>query len=372
MKHIEDLTCCRALFAGWVFAYHLNLQAHYASLLGDGPFGLGGRMVENGSLGVDGFFILSGMILAHAHPALRPTLVESRQFWAKRLVRIYPVHAATLALLAMMIGAAALLGMAPRDPQRFGVGELLSHLALLQAWGASDRWAWNYPSWSISAEWAGYLMFPLLWASLRKRTAAALGVIVALMLLAVAGCRAHANAADLSLTFDGGVLRLLPEFIGGMCVVPLLPVLDRGIRGLRLAAGGGLIVAVGALLSDPLQPGAALTIAGLWCVLAGLLLAARQGRGRVLARMPGLVWLGEVSYSFYMSFALVETLQATLWRRIALDPAQRPALYVLTTTALTLALATLFWAGVEKPALRAYARITRRDTRQRGLRRVYG
>ena len=72
MKHVVDLTCCRALFAAWVFAYHMNLQTHYADALG--PLG---SVVERGSLGVDGFFILSGMILAHAHPHLAPTLSEA-------------------------------------------------------------------------------------------------------------------------------------------------------------------------------------------------------------------------------------------------------------------------------------------------------
>ena len=48
---LDDLTCARAIFAGWVFAYHLNLQ-----LLDALPFGAVSPVVARGYLGVDGFF----------------------------------------------------------------------------------------------------------------------------------------------------------------------------------------------------------------------------------------------------------------------------------------------------------------------------
>jgi peptidoglycan/LPS O-acetylase OafA/YrhL len=350
MKHITDLTCCRALFAGWVFAYHLNLQAHYASFLG--PVG---TVIQRGNLGVDGFFILSGMVLAHAHPDLAPTLNEARWFWARRLVRIYPVHIAMIVALCGMIGVAAILHLHPRDPDRFSLPELFSHLALVHAWGASDRWAWNYPSWSISAEWAGYLLFPFLWALLRRQNGTGLAVVLPLTFVGVAVCQAVARAEHLSLTFDGGLLRFFPEFIAGMAIVPLLPKLRGNGSGHLAAAIGALIVMIGAVCGFDVA-----TITGLWCVLAGLLLAARQRRGSVFGRVPAMAWLGEISYSYYMSFALVETLQATVWRRVAADPAQHPLIYVVTTTALTLGVATLSWRFVELPSLRAFAGYARR------------
>ncbi len=354
MKHITDLTCCRAIFAGWVFAYHVNLQAHYTSLLG--PVGV---VIEHGALGVDGFFILSGMVLAHAHPDLVPNFVQSRLFWAKRLVRIYPVHIAMIVALASMIGAATLLHLHPRDPDRFSLRELMSHLALLHAWGASDRWAWNYPSWSISAEWAGYLAFPYLWSLLRRQNGMGLAVVLPLTFVGVVACQALAGAEHLTLTYDGGLLRFFPEFIAGMAIIPLLAKLPGHGSGRAVVLVGALMVVVGAL-----GAGAVPTITGLWCLLAGLLLAARQGRKPLLGRVPALAWLGEISYSYYMSFALVETLQATIWRRFDTDPADHQLLYIVTTTALTLATATLSWWFVEKPALRTFAAYVRRRGRR--------
>jgi peptidoglycan/LPS O-acetylase OafA/YrhL len=350
MKHIDDLTCCRALFAGWVFAYHLNLPADYAPALG--PFG---GLIQHGSLGVDGFFILSGLVLAHAHPKLSAGFADARRFWAKRLVRIYPVHLAMILVLVLMIASAWLLGVHPRDPDRFSFVELVRHLTLVHAWGASNRWAWNYPSWSISAEWAGYLAFPYLWVLLRTQNGIGLAVVLPLTFLGVVATRAWERAAELSLTYDGGVVRLFPEFIAGAAILPLLPRLPSWLRGRPVALAGGVAAILGAIAGSPVA-----TITALWFVLAGLLLAARQGTKPVLARVPGLRWLGEISYSFYMSFALVETIQASLWRSYGVDASRHPLLYIISSAGLTLGLAVLAWRLVERPAMRAFAAYTSR------------
>jgi len=355
MKHLTDLTCSRAIFAAWVFAYHVNLQAEYAHALG--PLG---DVVRRGALGVDGFFILSGMILAYAHPDLQPSFAQSRPFWGRRLARIYPVHLAMIVAMALMIGSAWLLGMHPRDPQRFGLDELLNHLLLVHAWGFSDRWAWNYPSWSISAEWAGYLLFPYLWALLRAQNGTGLAVVLPLTLLGVVATHVAAHAQGLSLTYDGGLMRLFPEFIAGIAIQPLLNFVPRRINGnvVALVAGVGFVFAAGCDQEVA-------TIVALWLMLAGLMHAGVAAKRPVLGRVPGLRWLGEISYSYYMSFALVETLQATIWRHFAVSPHDRPALYVFTTTAATLLIATLTWLLVERPGMRAYAAFARRRARAR-------
>ena len=353
MKHITDLTCCRALFAAWVFAYHVNLQSHYAHLLG--PVG---RIVQRGAMGVDGFFILSGMILAYVYPTLAPTFSDARAFWAKRLVRIYPLHLATILAIASMLSTAWLLHLQPRDPERFGVRELLSHLALLQAWGVSGRWAWNYPSWTISAEWAGYLLFPILWPLLRGRKGMSLAAVLLAALLGAAAARVASAEYGLTLTYDGGLYRFFPEFIAGTAIIPLLQRLPARVPGHPVAALGAALVVSAAISGQELA-----ILAGLWLVLAGLMQAGQQERRALLGRVPGLEWLGEVSYSFYMSFALVETLQATAWRYFQADPAAHKVIYGVTVTAMTLGLATLAHRLVEEPALLAFAAYRRRRER---------
>jgi peptidoglycan/LPS O-acetylase OafA/YrhL len=338
---IDDLTACRAVFAGWVFLYHLNLH------LGARSFGPMTPLVQRGYLGVDGFFVLSGLVLAHAHPALTCGAADMGRFWAKRLLRIYPVHLAMLGLLALMLAAGFAAGLAPRDPGRFGLGELARHLLLVQGWGLSNRWAWNYPSWSISTEWAGYLAFPLLWLALRRMSPGACLAGVAAMLGVLAMVDIRAEAVGLNLTYEGALSRFFPEFIAGMAALRIADLAERRVNGPMLACAGACLAICALWLAQDWA-----VVAALWLVLAGMLLTARQGRGAALARIPGMLWLGGVSYAFYMSFAVVETGQALVWRRLGLAPADWPLVYVAETTALTLALATLAWWFVERPALR--------------------
>ncbi len=354
-ERIDDLTCCRALFAAWVFAYHVNLQLGRP----DWPLGLG-ALLDRGYLGVDGFFILSGLVLALAHPELGLHRAGLADFWRRRLARLYPVHLAMILLLAALLGLGLLAGVTPREPERFALAELLRSLLLVQAWGFSDRLAWNYPSWSISTEWAGYLAFPLLWLLIRRLPPALLALLppAALAALLVVG----AGPGRLNLTYGGALARFFPEFLAGMAITALLarsgrawaarpvrfPRAVSAIAGRRgsLAAMGLLVAIAGLALPD------GVVVAGLWLVLAGLSLAAGQGSGVTLARWRVLRGLGVMSYAFYMSFAPVEMIQAFLWRRLATAPADRPVLYVLLTTAMTLALGFAAWRWVERPARR--------------------
>ena len=351
MKQIVDLTCCRALFALGVFTYHVNLQNHYAPLLGRA-----GRLVHEGYLGVDGFFILSGIVLAYAHRGFSTNLAETRLFLLKRLVRIYPVHLATIGLFMALFLGGLLFGLMPREPDRFGVDELIRHLALVHAWGFSDRWAWNYPSWSISAEWAGYLVFPFLWPRLRD----ARPVWLVGLLLLSAGAEYAALWIGIhwrmSLTFDGGLLRFYPEFIAGMVTVPLMPRLARMLPSSVLLLAAALCISVAALVFDGAE---ALVIYGLWMLLAGLLLRSHQNGSSLFGWIPGARIFGELSYSFYMSFAFVETVQSQIWRHRHVLPDDQKLLYGVTTFLLTFALSLILWNGIEKPALRAFARSRR-------------
>jgi peptidoglycan/LPS O-acetylase OafA/YrhL len=339
---IDDLTCCRAVFASWVFLYHLNLQLFSAS-----PFGPAEFFVRRGYLGVDGFFILSGLILAHVHPHLGLSWPDVRGFWARRLLRIYPVHLAVIFLLLLLLAAGVSAGLTPRDPARFGVDELLRNLLLVHGWGLSDRWAWNYPSWSISTEWAGYLAFPLLWAAMRRLSAVQAAMLLPVLLAALVAAEWGGGGMRLNMAYSGALGRFFPEFLAGMALSRAAPLLGGLVTGKIFLA-----VVAAWTMAATFGPSDAVVVAGLFLVLAGLFLNARSGGSPVLARLPGLIFLGTISYAFYMSFAAVEMAQAVLWRQLATAPADHPLFFSLLTTALTLALAVLLWRGVERPAQR--------------------
>jgi peptidoglycan/LPS O-acetylase OafA/YrhL len=94
-----------------------------------------------------------------------------------------------------------------------------------------------------------------------------------------------------------------------------------------------------------------LVVVGLWLLLAGLVRASREGRAPLLAWVPGLTWLGTVSYAYYMSFAPVEMVEPAVYRRLGVAPADLRLLYGIVTTGLTLLLATAAWLLVERSAM---------------------
>lgn len=339
---IDDLTCCRAIFAFWVFIYHLNLQLFEAN-----PFAALTPLVKRGYLGVDAFFMLSGLVLAHAHPRLGLSWAEIRGFWGRRLARIYPVHFVVIVILALLLIAGMAVGFNPRDPERFGTDELIRNLLLVQGWGASDRWAWNYPSWSISTEWAGYLAFPALWFGLRRLDGKAAAALLVGLLVLLALVETGGGIMRLNLAYRAGLLRFAPEFIAGAVMAHGATTLTHWRAAPHLAWLGG----VGAILAS-FGRYDTLVVVCLFALLAGLFARGLQGRGAVLAVLPGFVFLGAISYSFYMSFAVVEMVQAVLWRRLAIAPAGHALLFALTTLAATLALAVLLWRHVEQPGQR--------------------
>jgi len=111
-----------------------------------------------------------------------------------------------------------------------------------------------------------------------------------------------------------------------------------------------------------------LTVAGLWArgyVMAGdalvafglwfLLWALAAARRPVLARIPGLLPLGRLSYPFYMAYAPVEVLLARLWRRRGFEPTGAPLLWLLLFFLGDLALAWVTARLIERPALRHLA-----------------
>ncbi len=338
-QEITDLTACRAIFAAWVFAYHVDLHAHFSGLMG-GCAGL----IRHGYLGVDGFFLLSGLILTLRHPELANSRAGAGRFLIKRLARIYPVHLAVIMLLGVVVGIGLLAGVSPRDPGRFTLPSLIENLLLIHGWGVADQLAWNYPSWSVSTEWAGYLLFPALWftiARLPNRWVACVLVASWLVLAAVD----FWSADGLNLTIAYALTRFLPEFIAGIATAKLIPVLARHLPGFTLAALG-LILAVLSLLFA----GDICVVGGLWMVLTGFATQAVSGRASILPKISFLRFLGHLSYAFYMSFGTIELFLAQLYRHQGWDPASSRLVYSAAMTVLTFILALSLHGLVENPA----------------------
>lgn len=147
--------------------------------------------VWNGSYGlfVDMFFILSGFVISYSYPSDARGLKAYARFMIRRIARIYPLHLLTLLVFVLLIGF-GLDRSARSTPLDF-----LYNLVLLQAWGVTDHLSFNSPSWSISAEFFCYLIFPLLMLLARKVHPLVLAAIVAALYLVwpTAICRSGKN-----------------------------------------------------------------------------------------------------------------------------------------------------------------------------------
>lgn len=300
---IRSLTSLRYLAAIWVVLFHWT-SYFPESALRNAP------LVREGFLGVDFFFVLSGFILCHVYLARQAEgRLDYWNFVSRRIARIYPMH--VLMLVAMIaFGVIAhrlhLTFAGPWIPDEFfalGSGEVprevMAQLLMIHAWGGSDGLHFNAPSWSISAELFAYLMFPLFTYGLHragKRPVVVLFGVILLILLYSLGMDKVAHRDVFEMTWNIGVLRIIPDFLYGVALYRLGTSWSAGRTGsaLLLLAGVAAVLA-GVALELPKS-----------CVVLGLgvviLACADAERCGLLGPMKTAfaVLLGEVSYSVYM------------------------------------------------------------------------
>ena len=119
------------------------------------------------------------------------------------------------------------MGAGVGSPDAFKLDDLPAHLFMVHAWGTTAAVGWNFPSWSISAEWAAYLLFPLVAALVLKaqrwRGAIAAGALALCIGSFVALSNLHTVlpwvGRDFSqMTAQIGALRILPSFLLGVAL----------------------------------------------------------------------------------------------------------------------------------------------------------
>ena len=313
MTKIDRLTSVRGFAALYVVLFHC-----YGVVAG---FNLTPwtNFVEKGYLAVDFFFVLSGFIIAYVYAApFDAGRGQYRRFLSLRLARIYPVHLVMLAVVVGIwgFGDTFLFTNTPRT--------LAANALLVHSWGISRKLSFNFPSWSVSAEWFAYLLFPFL-LSLSKplarrpalAVAAAIACIVALGMCAsqllppgvvIGGKTLELNTTptrpfDMASTFS--LVRVTCEFLAGLFLFRAYGAL-RGrelwwVKWSTLAAAGVLLLTLHSARLPPIvQDTMAVSTA------AGLMLCLALGGGAGLPLDNRIAqFLGEASYSIYMVHGLV-------------------------------------------------------------------
>ena len=232
--YLNNLTALRGIAAILVVVFHSNeIVSNFITT--EQTF-----WVRKLYLMVDLFFILSGFIMCYVYEAYFNNVDQSRktiEFLKARLARIYPLHLITLAVLVLVVGITFIMGKniyyddlikALYNPKA-----IITHIFLLQSAHIHNMFTWNVPSWSISAEWLAYLVFPFLVKPFSKFSISQTLLTVVLLFAFYAGLVFYiapnriqmlpflSSAADLDLTYDWGFARGILGFVLGMCMYRL-------------------------------------------------------------------------------------------------------------------------------------------------------
>ena len=330
-QDIPHLTGLRAVAALMVLLLHLdqihgNVLSHYFA------------PVSHGFLGVDIFFVLSGYILSHVYLKMfsRISIRDYGLFLWRRLARIYPVHIAVLAALFVMVAVRGLL-----NTNFWIVADLPRQIALMQAW--TDTLTWNVPAWSISAEWAAYVFFPLFAVMFLRRAPLWPGVALMGGLLA-AFQLTYLNKHGLASAFMGwpAFLRVMSEFSIGVLGYRISRSFEPSWKFDVVAS-----LSFVAIFIAPLPLAKLLAVS----VFIPAVATSQTFVRRALSSSPAVA-LGVVSYSVYMThFPLLKLIQNFNYR-FGLEETSTLVAPMLTISwavvAILLATAT-YWV-IEKPA----------------------
>ena len=123
------LDALRFIVGALIILYHFREAAPV-------PLGQLHPVFERGYLLTDFFIIDSGYVLARIYgDRLASGQASLRAYARQRLLRVIPAHLAVSLVLVLLVGGAALAGIAPSNPRWFDWSQLPAQVLLLQAWG---------------------------------------------------------------------------------------------------------------------------------------------------------------------------------------------------------------------------------------------
>jgi peptidoglycan/LPS O-acetylase OafA/YrhL len=288
LKYRPELDGVRAIAVLAVLGFHIAFVVPSFS-----------HVFRGGFIGVDIFFVLSGMLITEllVHEHLTHASVSLRGFYRRRSQRLLP------ALVVFVVVTTVYFSLAHSDGR--GTLDTFSSLASYVTIGHVTAPLNSEVSqvWTLIVEWEFYLIWPMVLITLLRRGVAirAIGYGAAVTAMLLTGLRAvmyHSDGHDFvlnyylaGLRFDQlllgcavgllGALPKVPWWLRTLGLVDLLIIIGRAnVHDRSLAYGGTLAIAVGA--AYVVQPR-----------------AERWWLDGFLSSRP-MVWIGKLSYSLYL------------------------------------------------------------------------
>lgn len=368
VSRLDTLTGLRFPAALLVFLFHASLPYPSVRLFADDGVesDFTALLAQAGALGVTFFFVLSGFVLTWSARSGD----TAPAFWRRRFVKIVPNYVVAWAL-AMVLFAAA----------QTETWRALLSLFMLQVYvpDFATNLAVNPPGWSLAVEAVFYLSFPVLIAVIRKiradrlkywiagTVAAVFATVLLTYTLVPAGTAMMDNEPDTSAThFWFAYVLPFPrvlDFALGILVARAV-MLGRW-RNIGMLWSGALLAVSYVIASDvPHLYGqrAVCLIPAVLLIAAGAL-ADQEGR-RSLFRNRAMVWLGEISFAFYLlHYVVLACTRELLGTRLYPTPAGIGIM--LAELAVTVLASWALYALVERPITRRWSR-ARARTRRHG------
>ncbi|MBB5647087.1 acyltransferase family protein [Pedobacter cryoconitis] len=302
VEYLSSLTALRGIAALLVAIFHFEMAVARFVPAAQSMF------FEKCYLMVDLFFIMSGFIMLHVYSSEFKNNIQAKSlknFLVARFARVYPLHLFSLLLLVVIVRWLTDWGNPPILLEQ--PADILPNIFLLHSFGFTKIYSWNIPSWSISAEWAAYLLFPIIALCMNKKKAItvillALFIVVAYYSIMYLLPRKNPiNPAipvphNLNTTFDYGYIRGIAGFITGLLVYLLYE-----LRAFRKAFSSDIVCLL-IILAITLSMHFALNDSLTVLLFAMLVLSFTANNGRIAKfcnrKIPQ--FLGDISYSVYL------------------------------------------------------------------------
>ncbi len=352
-KEIRSHTSLRGLAA--LIVVFVHFRSFFHSSIDPDEFTF---FLYKGYLWVDFFFILSGFVMAYVYDIEHPkrySMRDTMHYLIARIARIYPLHLISLVATLLFFSMAAFIswGLGEEsccvsDDSLRNAESLIANLLLIHAWGMFDWVTWNFPSWSLSAEFFCYLIFAvLLTISGDNRK---LALVVLSCTAALFYCLCIATSSDVDENFRLSAIRAASAFTIGMLLFlgreAVSAVSERSLTCIQIAACIALFFSLHFGVTDILSIG----------LMALIVLVTWEDRG-YLCDCLGTRYIhtiGLLSFSIYMWHYLIKFIAKQDWESFTGLPVQSNAmgsmLFVACMVGLVIPIAVGSYRHLEIPA----------------------